>query len=59
MYLCIQNQEKDTHKKYITYKYWQQLFQAIHMTTNSLHNHTGGLKPYVIDISSEFFESTL
>ena len=42
MYLCRQNQEKDRHKKYITNKHWQQLFQAIHMTTNSLHNHTGG-----------------
>ena len=38
---------------------WQQLFQAIHMTTNSLNNDTGGLKWYAINISSAFFESTL
>ena len=56
MHLRRKNQEN---KKYITNKHWQQLFQAIHMTTNSLHNHTGGLKRYVINISSEFFESTL
>jgi len=42
MYLGRQNQEKDRHKKYIANKHWQQLFQAINMTTNSLHNHTGG-----------------
>ena len=38
---------------------WQQLFQAIYMTTNSLNNDTGGLKWYAINISSAFFESTL